>query len=143
MFDDRSEISIAKLHKTTTELLPFYFNMVENKSLKEYWEAKNKDKTSSNLDEIVQLALKGMLKNVFIKENMNLWGRINYQTGECHYYKKQMDSVDDDILDDIAEIVLWHGGSVTVLPAHRMPDSLAAAAIIRNYPRESGLSIAV
>jgi hypothetical protein len=42
-----------------------------------------------------------------------------------------MDSHDDDILDDLAELVLFHRGSVTVLTGAKMPESQAASAILR------------
>jgi len=135
-FYEKNDYSLAKIHQRTKTILAGYFSKIDNQNIKKYWIEKARDKTTSNLDEIVQYSLKGMIKNIFINENMNLWGKINYHTARCEFYKSQKDTEDDDILDDLAEIVLLHGGSVTVLPAHKMPDSLAAAAIIRNYSRE-------
>ncbi|MBL7670646.1 MAG: hypothetical protein JNM39_09170 [Bdellovibrionaceae bacterium] len=56
------------------------------------------------------------MRHLFINEKMNIWGQIDYKNGDFTYSSKQIRSKDDDILDDLAEFVLFHHGSVTVLP---------------------------
>lgn len=123
--------SVDNLHKKSIELLEPFLHRQESQYIKQYWNAKLRHRTSSNLNEIVDLAIKGGIKHLFINEKMNVWGRINYRTGEFTYHPRQVDSKDDDILDDIAELVLFHRGIVTVLPPERMPDSQAAVAVLR------------
>jgi hypothetical protein len=63
---------------------------------------------------------------------VNIWGMINYKEATFTYSHQQLDAHDDDILDDLAELVMFKGGGVTVLPGERMPDSQMAAAILNN-----------
>lgn len=123
--------TMDNLHKKSIELLEPFLHRQESQYIRQYWNAKLRQRTSSNLNEIVDLAIKGGIKHLFINEKMNVWGRINYKTSEFTYHPRQLDAKDDDVLDDIAELVLFHRGTVTVLPPERMPDSQAAVAILR------------
>lgn len=123
---------LRELHKNCLQILEPYLEHHENVLIQKYWSAKLQRKVSSNLNEIVEMALRGQVKHLFVNEKMNVWGQIDYRTGKFSYHAKQQDSFDDDILDDLAEIVLYHKGQVTVLDSNRMPDSQAAAAILKS-----------
>lgn len=122
---------LKELHQSCTLILEPYLEQIENSLVKKYWTAKARGGVSSNLHEIVALALAGQVKHLFINETMNVWGKIDYRKGTFTYSSQQLDSHDDDILDDLAELVLFHRGSATVLPGAKMPDSQAASAILR------------
>lgn len=110
----------------------------ESKALRQYQAAKRGGQVSFQLHEILHLALHGKVKHLFVNESIHIWGQINYETGRFTYHPKQLNACDDDILDDIAEIVLSKNGRVTVLPNERMPDRHAAAAIL--HPSSTFLS---
>jgi hypothetical protein len=57
-----------------------------------------------------------------VNESMNVWPDTE---------ARMPGHASDDVLDDLAETVLAHRGSVTVLPGHRMPESHAASAILK------------
>jgi len=122
---------LRELHRNCLNILEPYLEHHENVLVQKYWTAKLQRKVSSNLNEIVELALRGQVKHLFVNEKMNVWGQIDYRTGKFTYHAKQQDSFDDDILDDLAEIVIYHKGQVTVLESDKMPDSQAAAAILK------------
>lgn len=130
-----AEKEISVLHKKALQILKPFLEHQEQVQIQKYWAAKLKNQVSANLDEIIRLALKGEIKHLFINEKMNIWGQINYRSGQFVYHAKQIDAHDDDVLDDLAEIVMYHHGQVTVLPTHRMPDSQSAAAILRTSKR--------
>lgn len=77
----------------------------------------------------MQLALARKVKHLFVNEKMNVWGKINYETGSFTYSPRQTET-EDDVLDDLAEIVLRNHGVVTVLPPAKMPGERAACAIL-------------
>ncbi|MFZ4404049.1 MAG: hypothetical protein ACOYOK_08110 [Pseudobdellovibrionaceae bacterium] len=132
------EESLENLRLKCLEMLEPYVNTSEALMIKKYWNAKKLSQTTCNLKQIVELAIQGQVKHLYVNEKMHLWGLINYKTAEFTYNYKQQDAYDDDILDDLAEIVLYHKGTVTVLASEKMPESHAAAAIIRprNYKRK-------
>lgn len=121
------------LHKAALRVLEPYMERREDGLVKKYWRAFRSGQTTSSLNELVYLGVQGRIKHLFVSEKMNLWGQINYRTGEFKFTQRQHDSQDDCILDDLSEIVLFHGGSVTVLPTDRMPDNHAACGILK-YP---------
>lgn len=118
-------------HKKSILYLEEYYAAEEKKLLGQYWDAKPRGHTSSIVHEILQRALLGQIKHLFINENTNIWGEINHTKGTLQYHEKQLNTKDDDILDDIAQIVLSFQGEVTVLNAQLMPDRSAAVAIFK------------
>jgi hypothetical protein len=120
------------LHQNCLSILEPYLIKVEDALIRRYWVAKAQGAVSSNLNEIVSLAIAGQVKHLFINETTNIWGLIDYRRGTFTYSAKQLDAYDDDVLDDLAELVLCNGGGVTVLPGDRMPESQAASAILKS-----------
>ncbi len=134
--DERIDTELAdSLRIQSLEVLGEFFDRQESQLLQKYWTARVKNLTTSNLNEIVNLALKGEVKSLYINEKLHIWGQINYRTGKFTYHPRQLDAQDEDILDDLAEIVLYHKGEVFVLPTEKMPESQAAAAILRSPQR--------
>lgn len=85
---------------------------------------------SSDLKQVVKAAYESRVKKILIEEDKIIPGKIDYETGES----KLGDINDpdyDDILDDLAELVLLNGGSVFILPKDKMPGTSGIAAIYR------------
>ncbi len=122
---------LRSLHQWALEALEPYYVLWEEELVREYQEAQLRGETSDELTEIVRLALQKRVSHLFVNERSDLWGQINYRTGRFTFHLDKQDSFDDDILDDLAEIVLFHNGRVTVLPEERMPGKNAACAILR------------
>jgi len=106
-----------------------FLEQKENALLNSYWAAERNGRTSSALQEIVQLALSNRVKHLFINEKIHVWGRIDGSTASFTYSPRQT-AAEDDVLDDLAEIVLKNHGAVTVLPSLKMPNGKAACAIL-------------
>lgn len=118
-----------RLHAAAIDVLEPFLEQRESSLLESYWAAERGGRTSSMLQEIVQLALANRVKHLFINEKMHVWGRINKNTASFTYSPRQA-SPEDDVLDDLAEIVLKNHGTVTVLPAAKMPYGKAACAVL-------------
>lgn len=118
-----------KLHSAAIKVLEPFLEKKEDALVSSYWAAERSGRTSSLLQEIVQLALVGRVKHLFVNEKMHVWGKINEDTASFSYSPKQS-APEDDVLDDLAEIVLKKHGLVTVLPNVKMPMGKAACAIL-------------
>jgi hypothetical protein len=85
---------------------------------------------SSDLVQVAKAACESRVETILIEEEKILPGKINYKTGEIEF--GTIDSPDnDDILDDLAELVLVNGGSVFILTKDKMPSTTGIAAIYR------------
>ncbi|MGZ3768044.1 MAG: baeRF3 domain-containing protein [Bdellovibrio sp.] len=107
-------------------------NLIEHKSLStaNIDEAVKQKRMIDDLTNISRAALNGRIKTLFLRDNIDVWGQFHRGSGQITFHEKQMDSKDDDILDDIACEVIRKGGEVIVLREKDMPSSSPAAAII-------------
>ncbi len=83
------------------------------------------------LTRVAEAAVLGRVRRLLVADGTPLFGRVDRTTGEVTLHAGQMGPQDDDVLDDLAEIVLARGGEVIVLDPKRMPDEAAAAATFR------------
>lgn len=95
--------------------------------------------TRSNLQRIADAALKGQIRRLFVASDEILWGRLDRRTGGLILSATQQDHRDDDVLDDLAEMVLRRGGDVVVEEKMRLPDQRAISAVVEPGPRELGV----
>jgi hypothetical protein len=85
---------------------------------------------SSNLEEIAKAAFESRVDTLLVADGKIVPGRVDSETGEINY--GDINSPDyDDVLDDLAEMVLSNGGSVLVLTEDKMPSDTGVAAIYR------------
>ena len=67
-----------------------------------------------------------------IADDIQLFGKLNGKSGKIKLHEKDLDHEDDDILDDIAQTVLAHGGKVTLAAKNEIPRKYPIMAIIDN-----------
>lgn len=80
---------------------------------------------------VAQAAVQGRVRRLLVADGKPLFGRVDRMTGEVTLDAGQTGPREDDVLDDLAEIVLARGGEVLVLDRSRMPGEAAAAATFR------------
>ena len=83
------------------------------------------------LTRVAEAAVVGRVRRLLIADGRPLFGRVDRTTGEVTLDAGQTGPRDDDVLDDLAEIVLARGGEVVVLDPPRMPEEAAAVATFR------------
>jgi hypothetical protein len=83
------------------------------------------------LTRVAEAAVSGRVRRLLVADGKPLFGRVDRTTGEVTLHAGQSGPQDDDVLDDLAEIVLARGGDVLVLDPSRMPDDLSAVATFR------------
>lgn len=107
------------------------YALAESRSLIEaYDEAVGHHEGIDGIFSIVQAAVEGRIETLFVEDAREIPGKIDEETGKVIFDDLAMPDV-NDLLDDIARIVLRHGGTVIVLPTNLMPTSSGAAAILR------------
>ena len=121
----------------TDELREKCFNLLEPYYLRKEIEAINqlniavmRNQAITYIEDIAVSAVYGKIKKLFVLEDRQLWGAVNKLTGEIFISPRQLNSHDDDILDDICQIVLNKGGEVVVLKNADNIKGYIAAAIV-------------
>ena len=80
--------------------------------------------------QVAKAVFENRVKTVLIESDKIIPGRIDLNTGRVEL--GDLNNLDyDDLLDDIAELVLKNRGEVVVLPKDMMPGNAGAAAIYR------------
>lgn len=102
----------------------------KNISTNEMEELARQKKVIDDLVKISRAALNGKVKTLFLRDNSEVWGQFHRKSSQITFHEKQLDSKDDDILDDIACEVIRHGGEVIVLDSKDMPSTSPAAAVL-------------
>src|SRR5690606_4293085 len=108
---------------------PDYTARLEN-LIGQYRHAASQGLGADQIEVIVRDAYDGKVGALLLEENRIIPGRINGRTDIVFGAPEPGDFV-DDILDDLAELVLAKQGEVWVMPKDRMPSTTGAAAINR------------
>jgi hypothetical protein len=89
--------------------------------------ARSKELGDDDLERVAASAVAARVGTLLTEADRHIPGRINAQTGEVTLGGAAV----DDVLDDLAELVLKHGGQVVIVPNEQMPTSTGIAAIYR------------
>lgn len=87
----------------------------------------------NGVDDIVQVAhaaVEGRIGTLLVEEHREVPGKINAVTGDIAFDDLHQPDI-DDVLDDLAVMVMRMKGTVHVLPAQAMPTATGVAAILR------------
>lgn len=109
------KMKAAELQERVYNILTPYYEQQELGALTELELAMNRDRAITYLEDIAISAVYGKITKLFVVENRYVWGSINRQTGEIFIEPKQINSHDDDVLDDLCQMVLAKGGEVVVV----------------------------
>jgi len=101
------------------------------KVLQEFFLADEMNLGRRNLFEIATAVVRGRVSKLVVTSGMQIFGKIDSYTGGLKLNGSDKDHEDDDILDDLAQLVLAQGGEVHVAPQHEMPKGWPAVAILR------------
>jgi hypothetical protein len=98
--------------------------------VEEFEQAKPNGLAEEKLAQVASAAVSGRVSTLLIESDREIPGHIDSAAGQVEFSDLSHPRV-DDLLDDLAELVLNKGGQVVVLPAERMPTATGAAAIYR------------
>lgn len=95
-----------------------------------FGKAQAREHGDHDLEQIARSAVAGRVGTLLVEAERHIPGRINRESGAIELGNLAHSQV-DDLIDDVGEFVLSHGGQVVVLPAARMPTRTGVAAIYR------------
>jgi hypothetical protein len=98
-------------------------------AIQEFQELSFQGRSSDDLSIVAKAAAHGKVKKIIVASDQMLFGKIDPTSGEVSLHSRQMDSSDDDVLDDLAESVFAKGGKVFCLPTKDLPTQSPVAAI--------------
>lgn len=99
------------------------------------WEsAHGPGKTEMDLASSARLAVAGRVRLVMTQRDRRIWGHVDRSTGAIEILGENggdpgTDAV--DLLDELAEIVLLHGGNALAVSGERMPTQTGIATVLR------------
>ena len=122
--------SIEELRRLAWQLLePTYIARTEA-LVDEFGKAHATGTGDSDLAQVATAVVAGRVATLLIEARREVPGRVDAATGAIQADDLEHPKV-DDVLDDLAALVLKHGGKVVVIPSARMPSDTGVAAIYR------------
>ncbi len=100
------------------------------KSLDEFRLAEKNNQVQKNLFQISKAVVQGRVRKLLVTDEINIFGKIDRDSGGLAIHPFDLDHEDDDILDDLAQMVLSQGGEVIVAPKTEIPYGRSIVAIL-------------
>jgi hypothetical protein len=108
---------------------PYYLHRL-SQLVESFQEARSKRQGSGDVSDIAQAAVANQVATLLVEADRLIPGTLDSASGRINFAEMSQPDV-DDLLDDLAELVLTRGGEVIVVPSDRMPTKSGAAAIFR------------
>lgn len=106
------------------------------KTLQEFRLAEEDNRARKNIFQISRAVVRGQVRKLVISEDLSIFGKIDKESGGLALHPFALDHEDDDILDDLAQMVLNQGGEVIVASKEKIPNGRPILAIVDNEPPE-------
>jgi hypothetical protein len=127
---DPDSISIDDLRKLAwTVIGPGYQDRL-TRMIEEFEQSKPRGLVGDHLGQIAFDAVSGRVMTLLVEAERQILGHLDSANGRVEFADVNHPQA-DDLIDDLAELVLNKGGQVVVVPAERMPTATGAAAIYR------------
>jgi hypothetical protein len=123
-------LSLEELcQQTWQQVEPLYLSRLAD-LVESYQAARSQQLGSDDLVQVAQAAIAGRVATLLVEADRQVPGRIDAATGQIKMGDLSNPEI-DDILDDLAEMVMRLKGEVIVVPAERMPATTGVAATYR------------
>lgn len=130
------EMDAKTLGNLSTCIMEPYFAELDAEALRGFHKAVAVGRGATSLKQIAEAAARGQVQTLLVAEDRQVWGRLDRTTGTIQIEPHAGSSDVDDLLDDVAELVLTKGGRVVVVPSSEMPTPQPIAAIMRWTDRD-------
>jgi len=108
---------------------PIYHDRL-SKVVNNFQEARSKNLGSADVVDVARAVVAGRVGALLVEADRHVPGTFEPATGRIEFADLAHPGI-DDVLDDLAELVLRSGGDVIVAPARLMPDPSGLAAVYR------------
>jgi hypothetical protein len=127
---DPDSVSIDDLRKLAWGVIgPSYQDRL-TRLVEEFEQSKPRGLVGDHLGQIAFDAVSGRVGTLLVEADREIPGHLDSLNGQIEFADMSHPQA-DDLIDDLAELVLNKGGQVVVVPAERMPTDTGAAAIYR------------
>ncbi len=99
-------------------------------TLIEFRLAEGMNLAQKNIFQIAKAAAQGRVRKLIIADGIRIYGKIDSISGGLSLHPFDLDHEDDDVLDDLAQMVLLNGGEVFVADRDVIPKGRPAIAIL-------------
>lgn len=123
---------VEDYHAQIKQLLNQRDIMNQKKALFQFYSGFEDGQSIENLKDISREASTGNVKKLIISEDKMIWGKINRDTGKVRPHPMQLDHEDDDLLDDLAELVLAKDGEVILTSSELLPLGRPIVAMLKD-----------
>jgi hypothetical protein len=128
---DPRGLTPAQVHEHAWKIFERMHQRRVKEAVEEIGAARAHHAGSTDLEEIARAAVSGRIRRLLVEEKRRIWGRLNRDTGEVALGGAQGNPDDVDVLDDLAEVTLLHGGDVLLVPRADLPTDAGVAATFR------------
>jgi hypothetical protein len=135
LMDDGIEVdpnsqTIDQLRQRAWTIVEPEFRSRLRKLVDKFEEARSKGLGADDLAKVAVAAAQSRIESLLVEAERRIPGRLDQENGGVTLSRLGDPKV-DDLLDDLAELVLNRGGQVVVVPAVDMPTTAGVAAIFR------------
>ncbi len=127
---DASSLTTEQLRQRAWAVVEPEFRARLKKLADAFEEARSKGLGSDDMTHVAQAAAESRVESLLVEAERRIPGRLQPETGAISLSRAEDPQV-DDLLDDLAVLVLSRGGDVIVVPAADMPGTTGVAAIFR------------
>jgi len=127
---DPKNVSLDRLREEAWKIMEPRYNATVERITNDFMAAKARHRGSDEVMEVAQAASQGRVDTLLVQADAQIAGHLMRTDGFIEPAKLS-DPYADDVLDDLAEMVLKMDGQVLVLPRENMPTDSGVAAIYR------------
>lgn len=109
---------------------PIYHQRTRNE-IDRFKQAQGTGLSQDDIEQVYVAALAGRVEHLLIDADLRIAGKLNPELERIEFLGSFDDPEADDVIDDLAELVLRNGGRVMVLASELMPSGTGVAAIYR------------
>jgi hypothetical protein len=127
---DPDSLQIDQLRQRAWAIVEPEFRSRLRRLADRFEEVRSKGLGSDDLTHVALAAAESRIESLLVEAERQIPGTLDRGTGGLTLSRPEDPQV-DDLLDDLAELVLYRGGHVVVVPAVDMPTTTGVAAIFR------------
>lgn len=106
------------------------------RALVEFRFAEEVQRARKNIFQISKAAVEGRVTKLMVSDDSSIFGKVDRKSGGLAIHPFDLDHEDDDILDDLAQMVLSRGGEVILASQNEIPAARPILAILDDDGKE-------
>jgi hypothetical protein len=128
--------SLGEICSTIRRILRTDSKQSIESALLEFRIAEEENRARKNIFQISKAVVQGKVRKLIVTDDLNIFGKIDKKSGGISIHPFDQDHEDDDILDDLAQMVLNQGGEVIVAARGDIPKGRPILAILDKENQE-------